>query len=323
MLLNKNKLIFFFLFLIKIIFLFSIECSSINNFFAKSTHTNNWAVLVCSSRFWFNYRHVSNVLSLYKSLKRLGMPDSNIILMLADNIPCNARNPSPAAIYNNAHSHQNLFLEDTEVDYRGYEVTAENLVRLLTSRQINSTPRNKRLLSNSQSNVLIYLTGHGGEGFLKFQDAEELTSQDLADAIETMWQQKKYNELMLIADTCQSESMYQLIYSPNVLATSSSLVGEDSLSHHNDRSIGVYIIDRYAYYMQQFLDEKVLALESNSSLENFVKYCDKSKCISTVGVRRDLYDKSLKEVRVTDFFGARRYAHPFNSNDFNFDWSTL
>lgn len=88
--------------------------------------------------------------------------------------------------------------------------------------------------------------------------------------------------------------------------------------------------------MQQFLDEKVLALESNSSLENFVKvfkinflilkifqYCDKSKCISTVGVRRDLYDKSLKEVRVTDFFGARRYAHPFNSNDFNFDWSTL
>uniref|UniRef100_A0A915N8J1 GPI-anchor transamidase n=1 Tax=Meloidogyne javanica TaxID=6303 RepID=A0A915N8J1_MELJA len=244
------------------------------------------AVLVCSSRFWFNYRHVSNVLSLYKSLKRLGMPDSNIILMLADNIPCNARNPSPAAIYNNAHSHQNLFLEDTEVDYRGYEVTAENLVRLLTN-------------------------------------AEELTSQDLADAIETMWQQKKYNELMLIADTCQSESMYQLIYSPNVLATSSSLVGEDSLSHHNDRSIGVYIIDRYAYYMQQFLDEKVLALESNSSLENFVKYCDKSKCISTVGVRRDLYDKSLKEVRVTDFFGARRYAHPFKSNDFNFDWSTL
>lgn len=50
---------------------------------------------MCSSRFWFNYRHVANVLSLYRSLKRLGLPDSNIILMLADNIPCNARNPSP------------------------------------------------------------------------------------------------------------------------------------------------------------------------------------------------------------------------------------
>ena len=39
--------------------------------------------------------------------------------------------------------------------------------------------------------MLIYLTGHGGDGFLKFQDAEELTNQDVADAIETMWQQNR------------------------------------------------------------------------------------------------------------------------------------
>lgn len=50
----------------------------------------------------------------------------------------------------------------------------------------------RRLLSDSQSNVLIYLTGHGGDGFLKFQDAEELTNQDVADAIETMWQQNRF-----------------------------------------------------------------------------------------------------------------------------------
>jgi glycosylphosphatidylinositol transamidase (GPIT) subunit GPI8 len=29
-------------------------------------HTNNWAVLVDTSRFWFNYRHVANVLSIYR-----------------------------------------------------------------------------------------------------------------------------------------------------------------------------------------------------------------------------------------------------------------
>uniref|UniRef100_A0AC35FLC3 GPI-anchor transamidase n=1 Tax=Panagrolaimus sp. PS1159 TaxID=55785 RepID=A0AC35FLC3_9BILA len=67
----------------------------IEEFFYASTHTNNWAVLVCTSRFWFNYRHVANTLSIYQSIKRLGIPDSNIILMLADNIPCNARNPHP------------------------------------------------------------------------------------------------------------------------------------------------------------------------------------------------------------------------------------
>ncbi|VDN41470.1 unnamed protein product [Gongylonema pulchrum] len=47
----------------------------VNSFFEAPGHTNNWAVLVCTSRFWFNYRHVANVLSLYHSVKRLGIPD--------------------------------------------------------------------------------------------------------------------------------------------------------------------------------------------------------------------------------------------------------
>ena len=31
-----------------------------------------------TSRFWFNYRHVANVLSVYRSVKRLGIPDSQV-----------------------------------------------------------------------------------------------------------------------------------------------------------------------------------------------------------------------------------------------------
>ena len=39
---------------------------------ASTRHTNNWAILVDTSRFWFNYRHVANALSIYRSVKRLG-----------------------------------------------------------------------------------------------------------------------------------------------------------------------------------------------------------------------------------------------------------
>ncbi|KAK6740612.1 hypothetical protein RB195_008830 [Necator americanus] len=67
----------------------------IEELFDTPGHTNNWAVLVCTSRFWFNYRHVSNVLALYHTVKRLGIPDSNIILMLAEDVACNPRNPRP------------------------------------------------------------------------------------------------------------------------------------------------------------------------------------------------------------------------------------
>ncbi|KAG7174391.1 GPI-anchor transamidase-like [Homarus americanus] len=256
------------------------------------THTNNWAVLVDTSRFWFNYRHVANVLSMYRSVKRLGIPDSQIILMVADDMACNPRNPRPATVFNNAHQHINVYGEDVEVDYRGYEVTVENFVRLLTGRLAPSTPRSKRLLTDDGSNILIYMTGHGGDGFLKFQDSEEITNVELADAFEQMWQKKRYNEILFIIDTCQAASMYEHFYSPNILAIASSLVGEDSLSHHVDPAIGVYIIDRFTYYALEFLER--------------LQVCPKRVCISTVGVRQDLYQRDPNDVLVTEFFGSVR-----------------
>ena len=33
--------------------------------------------------------------------------------------------------------------------------------------------------------------GHGGDGFLKFQDNEEISSAELADAFQQMWQKKR------------------------------------------------------------------------------------------------------------------------------------
>lgn len=73
---------------------------------------------VCTSRFWFNYRHVANTLSVYHTIRRLGIPDSNIVLMLADDMPCNARNPFPGGVYNSKDHKLNLYEGDVEVDYR-------------------------------------------------------------------------------------------------------------------------------------------------------------------------------------------------------------
>jgi phosphatidylinositol glycan class K len=52
-------------------------------------------------------------------------------------------------------------------------------------------PRSKRLLTDDRSNIFVYMTGHGGDEFLKFQDNEEISAFDLADAFEQMWQKKR------------------------------------------------------------------------------------------------------------------------------------
>lgn len=159
--------------------------------FAVAEHTSNWAVLVGTSRFWFNYRHLANVLSLYRTVKRLGIPDSQIILMLPDDMACNPRNAFPGTVYNNADRALDLYGDNIEVDYRGYEVTVENFIRLMTDRVSEDMPRSKRLMTDERSNILVYMTGHGGNEFLKFQDAEEISAYDLADAFGQMWEKKR------------------------------------------------------------------------------------------------------------------------------------
>lgn len=267
--------------------------------------TNNWAVLVSSSKYWYNYRHAANVLSIYRSIKRLGVDDSHIILMLADDMACDPRNPWPGTIFNNAHHHINVYGNDAEVDYRGEEVTKENFIRLLTGRHHEGTPRSKRLLTDEGSNILIYLTGHGGNGFLKFRDKGELTSTEIADAFDQMNQKRRYNEILFIVDTCQAESLSTELYSPNIIGIGSSKIGQDSLSHHGDSSIGVYVIDRYTYYVLNFLEKLNVDAAHNTSLKELFKVCPESVCMSTVKVRLDLYKRDPAEIPITDFFGNR------------------
>jgi GPI-anchor transamidase subunit K len=131
------------------------------------------------------------------------------------------------------------------------------------------------------------MTGHGGKEFLKFQDSEEIGSHDVADAIAQMWEKKRcvirvasimhhiqyfccrYNELFFVADTCQAASMYEQIYSPNVLAAASSLTGENSYSHHQSAEIGVAVIDRFTYYNLETLEK--VHRQDNTTVDQLVR----------------------------------------------------
>lgn len=150
--------------------------------------------------------------------------------MLSDDMACNPRNPRPATVFNNENENINVYGDDVEVDYRGNEVTVKNFIRVLTGRLPDGTPTSKKMMSDESSNILIYMSGHGGDGFLKFQDSEEISSIEFADVIEQMWQKKRYNSLLFMIDSCQAESMFKEFYSPNLLGIASSKIGEDSLS---------------------------------------------------------------------------------------------
>ena len=282
-----------------------------------------WAVIVSTSRYFHNYRHASSALSVYAAVRRLGVPDSNIILMLAGAIPCDVRNSAAGSMYNSAsHKRENLYPSDVQVDYRGEEVTVEALLGLITD-QI-SVPASRRLRSSAGSRVLIYLTGHGGDEFLKFGDQFELTATELAAAVELLFAQRRCAELLLIVDTCEGSSLFAHIGGPSTASKSdvlsesssrcggfpsvcsvsiaSSALGEKSYSRELDRGLGVSVSDRFTYHLQLFL----ASASADASLAELQDQLRRSRLLSSVVVQTHGWRGDPGALRVRSFFGGAK-----------------
>jgi phosphatidylinositol glycan class K len=81
------------------------------------------------------------------------------------------------------------------------------LVNLLTGRSLYSSVKSSASLDNplhsdEHSNVLLYLSGHGGDGFFKAHDAQELSAEHLALSLDEMRRRGRYRNLLVVADTC-------------------------------------------------------------------------------------------------------------------------
>ena len=92
---------------------------------------DSWAVLVSTSRFWFNYRHTADALSVYGVVRRLGLPDDRILLLLADDMSLSAKNAQGGRIFGVDGDRRSDLAQGAEVDGRGADVTPQRLLRLL------------------------------------------------------------------------------------------------------------------------------------------------------------------------------------------------
>lgn len=109
--------------------------------------------------------------------------------------------------------------------------------------------------------------------------------------------------------------MFSKFYSPNILATGSSKVGENSYSvretrfvaflprcstffktsqHHADADIGVAVIDRFTYYNLEVLEK--VDETSDVSMQTFFDNYNPQLLHSTPGVRKDLFNRDLRKV---------------------------
>lgn len=272
--------------------------------------SDTWVVLVAASRYWFNYRHLSNVLAVYQIVKRFGVRDSNIILMNGFDDVCGSRNPFPGQIFGDTKAHLDV-CRDVQSDYTGSDVTVDAFLRLLTGRHYAGTPHSKRLNSNNESNVMIYLSGHGGDGFFKFRDAEEIASEEIASAISEMKLKQKYRRLLLISDTCQAATLDDKITAPFVASFASSGASENSYAYYPNAILGVSIIDRFSYSLSEYfrLNVKSPSDLKRQRLSDLINYMDPRFLQSTPSFAMTDGFTDPRKIKLSWFFSESKYVN--------------
>ena len=117
---------------------------------------------------------------------------------------------------------------------------------------------------------------------------------------------QSYHEMLFMIDTCQANTMYSKIYSPNIIATGSSAIDQSSYSHHADNDVGVAVIDRYTYYNLDFLETHVRDPGSRLTLGHLFDSYDESKIHSVPGFSYRGFpggESAGRDRLVMDFFG--------------------
>lgn len=215
---------------------------------------DTWAVVVSSSRYWFNYRHTANALGVYAWLRRLGVPDARIVLMLADDPAHAPKNPRRGAVHGRDDDADPaggwaLHPPTVEVDYAGTDVTPGAVVGVLAGRPPPGTPPGGGALppGGHNSSLLLYLSGHGGEGFLKFHDKAELAAGDLGAALAAGAAAGRFREALVLLDTCHAATLAAApaLRAPGVVALASSGSSESSWARGHDLRVGQSLMDGF------------------------------------------------------------------------------
>jgi len=80
---------------------------------------------------------------------------------------------------------------------------------------------------------------------MKFQDYDHVSGADIASAFQQMREQRRFNEILFMADTCHAGSLIEGIRTPGVFGMASSRRDENSYSRYHDHDLGISVIDEF------------------------------------------------------------------------------
>ncbi|KAH9118128.1 hypothetical protein AeMF1_008553 [Aphanomyces euteiches] len=194
---------------------------------------DHWAVIVVGSTGYWNYRHQADACHAYQVVRRHGIPESNIILMMYDDAANSTSNPYPGQLFNHPKAFKSEAVDvykDCHVDYRGDDVTPKKFLQVLLG---DSSAGGKVLKSTANDRVFVNFVDHGAPGFVVFPK-DNLYAKDLVQTLKLMHAGGKFKELVFYVEACESGSMFK-----NLLPTDINVYATTAANDH-ESSWGTY-----------------------------------------------------------------------------------
>ncbi|XP_058189144.1 vacuolar-processing enzyme-like [Rhododendron vialii] len=188
-----------------------------------------WAVLIAGSNGYWNYRHQSDVCHAYQLLRKGGLKDENIIVLMYDDIASNEENPRPGIIINSPDGDD--VYSGVPKDYTGDDVTVNNFFAVILGNRTALTGGSGKVVdSGPNDHIFIYYSDHGGPGVLGMPTNPFMYAKDLIDVLKKKHASGTYKSLVFYLEACESGSIFEglLPEGLNIYATTAANAEESS-----------------------------------------------------------------------------------------------
>lgn len=258
-----------------------------------------WALLVAGSNGYYNYRHQADVCHAYHLLRRHGIPDNRIVVMMYDDIAYSEANPTPGVVVNHING-PNLYPGMVK-DYTGNLVTPANFLDVLQGRRPRDGGTGKVIDSGPRDHIFVYFADHGAPGLIAFPN-DVLYAKNLSEVIRKMYSRRQFGKMVIYVEACESGSMFAdglLPSNVSVYATTAANPDESSYACYWDPIRQTYLGDVYSVKWMEDSDIENLRQETLIDQFNIVRWETNTSHVQEYG------DLRIGTMAVSQFQGSK------------------
>ena len=191
---------------------------------------------------------------------------------------------------------ENIDINFQESDFHNYQ-----LLDIFRGRKLNQFNGFRQLNSDKNSRIVVIITSHGGENFIKVRNFLVVLTDELNRTLNEMYIKGKYKEIIFVLDTCEGYTLYNHVNIPNIYFVSSSALGQKSQSYSYDENLMGPTVDKFHFLMYNMLTDIHKNKLYNTTVDQLFNDLKSKKKFLETDVTWD--NKINRKLYVKEFFG--------------------